>query len=72
MAGRFLRVVEWSSDTIKSVQDAMDEIQDSFADETGVKIINAVLQQKWSDLYDSPIYKNPELQVVSKKFELAI
>lgn len=69
MAGRLLKAIEWSSETIESVQDATEEIQDSFADETGVKTINAVLQKRWSDLYDSPIYKNPELQVVSKNFD---
>ena len=69
MAGRLLKAIEWSSETIESVQDATEEIQDSFADETGVKTINTVLQKRWSDLYDSPIYKNPGLQVVSKNFD---
>jgi len=69
MAGRLLKAIEWSSDTLEIFEEATEKIQNSFSDETGIKSINSVLKKKWMDLYSSPVFKNPELQMISKNFD---
>jgi putative ATP-dependent endonuclease of the OLD family len=69
MAGRLLRVIAWSSETQKAVQEASQQIREAFSSESVIQLFNQILTQRWGNLHDDLIDAEPEFNIASKQFE---
>ncbi|MEM6453190.1 MAG: AAA family ATPase [Cyanobacteria bacterium P01_D01_bin.105] len=69
MAGRLLRVVDWSADTQKAVEDSSERIRKAFGEEFVVKLFNSTLTSEWNNLHDDSFYTEPEFNIASKRIE---
>ena len=69
MAGRLLRVVDWSANTQKAIEDSSERIREAFGEEFVVKLFNSTLTSEWNNLHDDSFYTEPEFNIASKRIE---
>ena len=69
MAGRLLRVIAWSSETVLAVQESSQQVRGAFSKESVIQIFNQTLIDRWSTLHDDSIDAEPEFNIASKRLE---
>ena len=69
LAARLLRAIEWSKKTKDSVQEATKKLSTAFTAEPAVEAIGNALSERWSELHNGTIDKDPSLALISQRFE---
>ena len=67
-AGRLLRAISWAQDTRDKVQEASLSILDIFDKEQAIRLINELIQTRWSQLNDDQIAANAKLRFLGAQF----
>ncbi|MNX67678.1 recombination protein F [compost metagenome] len=69
LAARLLKAIEWSESTTRVVNAASEQLMTAFASENAIQAISQSLSRRWSHLHDSDIDCDPELSLMSRRFE---
>lgn len=69
LAARLLKAIEWSEDTTRVVNAASEQLMTAFGSENAIQAISQSLTRRWSHLHDSDIDCDPELSLMSRRFE---
>jgi len=69
LAARLLKAIEWSEGTEDKVNSASEQLRAAFVGETAIKAISESLSQHWEALHDGDIDCDPELSLMSRRFE---
>ncbi|SPV19713.1 ATP-dependent endonuclease [Burkholderia cepacia] len=72
LAARLLKAIEWSLDTELAVHTASEELTAAFGSEKGIQAISKSLSERWANLHDGDIDCEPELSLMSRRFEEVI
>jgi putative ATP-dependent endonuclease of OLD family len=72
LASRLLRAVAWTDKTRTTVEEATSSIQVAFSSEYAVAAINSAIGERWQELYDDPIHREPRLNLISRQFDEVI
>lgn len=69
LAARLLKAVEWSEDTKEKVNMASEHLMTAFSSENAIQAISKSLSKRWGRLHDGDIDCEPELSLMSRRFE---
>jgi len=69
LAARLLKAIEWSEGTQKSVNAASEQLMAAFGSEKAIQAISESLSRRWGHLHDGDIDCEPELSLMSRRFE---
>jgi len=69
LAARLLKAIEWSEDTEKAVNTASEQLMTAFGSEKAIQAISESLSKRWGKLHDGDIDCEPELSLMSRRFE---
>jgi putative ATP-dependent endonuclease of OLD family len=69
LAARLLKAIEWSEDTEKAVNTASEQLMTAFGSENAIQAISESLSKRWGKLHDGDIDCEPELSLMSRRFE---
>jgi putative ATP-dependent endonuclease of the OLD family len=69
LAARLIKAIEWSKGTRKAVDDATKKLSDAFGGEAAIDAISKALNVRWKELHDEQTDTDPNLALVSKRFE---
>lgn len=69
LAARLLKAIEWSADTEKAVNTASEQLMTAFGGEKAIQAISESLSKRWGNLHDGDIDCEPELSLLSRRFE---
>lgn len=72
LAARLLKAIEWSDDTKKAVNTASDQLMSAFGNEKAIQAISEYLSERWGNLHDGDIDCEPELSMMSRRFEQVV
>lgn len=65
----FLRAINWSPATKKTVSDASTSIRDAIGGEQGMKTVSALIETAWQELHKEGTHTNVIIQPVAKRIE---
>ena len=65
----FLRAINWSPATKKTVSDASISIRDAIGGEKGMKTVSALIESAWQELHKEGTHTNVIIQPVAKRIE---
>ncbi|MCW5691013.1 MAG: AAA family ATPase [Pseudolabrys sp.] len=69
LAARLIKAIEWSKGTRKAVDDATKRLSDAFGGEAAIGAISKALSVRWKELNSEDTDADPNLSLVSKRFE---
>jgi len=69
LAARLLKAIEWSEDTENMVNSASEQLRAAFVGEPAIQAISVSLSEHWETLHDGDIDCDPELSLMSRRFE---
>lgn len=69
LAARLLKAIEWSPDTQTTVHTATEQLMNAFGSEKAIQAISKSLSRRWATLHDGDIDCEPELSLMSRRFE---
>lgn len=72
LAARLLKAIEWSEDTEKAVNTASEQLMAAFGSEKAIQAISESLSKRWGNLHDGDIDCEPELSLMSRRFEQVV
>jgi putative ATP-dependent endonuclease of OLD family len=72
LAARLLKAIEWSKDTEMAVNTASEQLMAAFGSEEAIQAISQSLSTRWGNLHDGDIDCEPELSLMSRRFEQVI
>lgn len=72
LAARLLKAIEWSKDTKTAVNTASEQLMAAFGSEEAIQAISQSLSKRWGNLHDGDIDCEPELSLMSRRFEQVV
>lgn len=69
LAARLLKAIEWSAGTQTTVHTATEQLLNAFGSEKAIQAISESLSKRWEKLHDGDIDCDPELSLMSRRFE---
>jgi len=72
LAARLLKAIEWSEDTETAVNTASEQLSAAFSSEKAIQAIGQSLSRRWGNLHDGDIDCEPELSLMSRRFEQVV
>ncbi|MDN4053151.1 AAA family ATPase [Massilia sp. YIM B02763] len=72
LAARLLKAIEWSDDTESVVNAASEQLMTAFGSENAIQAISRSIAERWGKLHDGDIDCDPELSLMSRRFEQII
>ena len=69
LAARLLRAIEWSKGTRTVIDESLKKLAETFSTEAAVKAISGALSDRWYELEDLESDADPNLTLVSQRFE---
>jgi len=69
LAARLLKAIEWSESTENMVNSASEQLRAAFVGEAAIQEISDSLSKHWAALHDGDIDCDPELSLMSRRFE---
>jgi putative ATP-dependent endonuclease of OLD family len=72
LAARLLKAIEWSEDTETAVNTASEQLMAAFGNEKAIQAISQSLSKRWENLHDGDIDCEPELSLMSRRFEQVV
>jgi putative ATP-dependent endonuclease of OLD family len=72
LAARLLKAIEWSEDTETAVNTASEQLMAAFGSEKAIQAISGSLAKRWGNLHDGDIDCEPELSLMSRRFEQVV
>lgn len=69
LAARLLKAIEWSEGTETMVNSASEQLRAAFVGEAAIQAISDSLSRHWETLHDGDIDCDPELSLMSRRFE---
>lgn len=72
LAARMLKAIAWSEGTQAAVHTATQQLTAAFNSEAAIRAISQALASRWGKLHDGDIDCQPELSLMSRRFEEVI
>lgn len=69
LAARLLKTIEWSEGTKEKINTVSEQLMTAFCSENAIKAISDSLSKRWEQLHDGDIDCEPELRLMSRRFE---
>lgn len=70
--GQFMKSILWSSGPKEKLKKSVEEVRKSISEESGVSIINHVVDKQWKEVNDTHFLRNPSLNFIENDVDKLI